>query len=651
METLAMNRKIKLLCLGLALVLSITACGVSKDNDSEDTKADKKTEKDINAEKQKEPEKYYDLLVEFVDDNFTLDGESEDSDEYRYILSDSSIITGESEFDNEYCYFDGYQLVDLNADDKPELLLRFYSDIYAYEVIAYEDEGEIKLSDSFAVDNQRESIFSDYANAAMIYKAKNGKDSKIIISGAEGSGAGSNMFVKELDDKFAANEIFFMFEDENSSTYKVNQKETNRDNFYDKLNDFLDSYELEGAYSFLNMTDDFSTTLEAVLNGEDEKEVDAKDWKTAYANKLMEIHETDGENQYGDYKFTIRCINDDEIPELLVSEGNSHVSFVDIYTYYMGNIVKLGAFGSYGSVYYSDSGIIGSSDLRQGNAYDSYYRIEKGTAVKIIGLHSMEDIEAYSANNYEGDIQYKYYINGRHVEEGEYKTEYDKMNEEEYSVVYLSDDGKEITKSNIESVFNEFTGNADKKQDSSDKENRGTNSSDEKKNNSGSSSQAHAESKTEVPTQTPFYNGSNKLSITSADCSSVLTAQQGNSYNASNVFDGNSSTAWAEGSSSNGVNEYVKVSLGSKQVVTMIAMINGYAKSDDLYHKNCRVKKAELSFSDGSTQTIELADSTSSIQKVFITPVETDFVKVTIKEVYDGDAYSDLCISEIEIYQ
>lgn len=175
-------------------------------------------------------------------------------------------------------------------------------------------------------------------------------------------------------------------------------------------------------------------------------------------------------------------------------------------------------------------------------------------------------------------------------------------------------------------------------------------SSDDEKRTSSKPADNEAVSTT-APTQTPFYNGSIKLTISSAESSSTLSTQQGNSYNASNVFDGNTSTAWAEGSSSNGTGEYIKVNLTSSQVVTMIEMVNGYAKSDELYYKNCRVKKAELEFSDGSTQMVEFADATTSIQKVSITPVETNFVKITIKEVYAGNSYSDLCISEIELYQ
>lgn len=187
---------------------------------------------------------------------------------------------------------------------------------------------------------------------------------------------------------------------------------------------------------------------------------------------------------------------------------------------------------------------------------------------------------------------------------------------------------------------------------SKDKSDMDSSADDENHEKRTSSKSADNENvSTTAPTQTPFYNGSIKLAIISAESSSTLSAQQGNSYNASNVFDGNTSTAWAEGSSSNGTGEYIKVNLSSSQVVTMIEMVNGYAKSDEIYYKNCRVKKAELEFSDGSIQNVEFADATTSIQKVKIVPVETNFVKITIKEVYAGNSYSDLCISEIELYQ
>lgn len=633
------NTKLRLFCAGISLllVMTATACGTDKNDnkDTEDKKADKKTEKDVGASKQKELEKYYKLLVSFVEDKLECSEITDNSNEYKYTLNDSSVINGIDSFDSDINYVYGYQLADLNNDDKPELLLKISGEVENYETIAYEDDGEIKLSDAIHIDNQQSTMLEEQADAAAIYKSADGKKTKVIVSGAEGSGAENFMFIKELDDNFKETELFSMISGDSNSGFKVDGEDVSEEDFNNKLKEFTDSYKLEKAYSFLNMTDDFATVLDVVLHGEDNAEVDVKEWKTAYANKLMEIK--NGNNEQ--CTFALRCIDDDDVPELLVAVGDSDDTTVDIYTYYMEKVVCLGSFGAYAGISVSNNGMINSSFVGHREANAHYYKIEKGSAVPVLNMGEYEQLEMVDEATYDMKMNIQFYINGNRVEESEYNAKFDEINAGDFEEIYMPDDGTEISKSNIEQVFNEFTGNAS------------SGNAEKNNKNSSSDSSGHAESATTAPTQTPVYNGSNKLTISSAESSSTLSDQQGNNYSASNVFDGNTSTAWAEGSSSDGTGEFIKVNLGSKQVVTMIAMVNGYAKSDDLYHKNCRVKKADLSFSDGTTQIVEFSDNTSSIQKVNITPVETDFVKVTIKEVYSGNSYSDLCISEIELYQ
>jgi hypothetical protein len=135
-----------------------------------------------------------------------------------------------------------------------------------------------------------------------------------------------------------------------------------------------------------------------------------------------------------------------------------------------------------------------------------------------------------------------------------------------------------------------------------------------------------------------------------ADASSVLTENTG-SHPAGNAIDKNLSTAWVEGAQGDGVGEWIKLSGTSKQSLSGLRIINGYSKSNDLYNKNNRVKKIRIELSDGSVFEKNLSDGIMNSQTINLDrQIKTDFVKITILEVYRGSQYSDTCISEIELF-
>lgn len=121
-------------------------------------------------------------------------------------------------------------------------------------------------------------------------------------------------------------------------------------------------------------------------------------------------------------------------------------------------------------------------------------------------------------------------------------------------------------------------------------------------------------------------------------------------HNPENVNDNDKSTAWVEGAAGDGIGEYVQLNFSFEGSIANVSMINGYAKSNDIYYKNNRVKKIRLSFSDGSSTEFNLEDNKMDYQILTLSkPVHTSYIKFTILEVYKGTIYQDTCISEIKI--
>ena len=131
--------------------------------------------------------------------------------------------------------------------------------------------------------------------------------------------------------------------------------------------------------------------------------------------------------------------------------------------------------------------------------------------------------------------------------------------------------------------------------------------------------------------------------------SSVLAPQFGNSYGPNNLYDGNPATAWVHGSRGTGVGATILITFGKRRTVTGLSLINGYAKNADIFSKNSRVRRLELTFSNGETRSVSLPDNRQRHSIRLPSSVETDWVQLSIAEVYPGSKYADTAISELQI--
>lgn len=140
------------------------------------------------------------------------------------------------------------------------------------------------------------------------------------------------------------------------------------------------------------------------------------------------------------------------------------------------------------------------------------------------------------------------------------------------------------------------------------------------------------------------------ISPVSVEASSSLPSKGGNTYGPDNLFDGSLSTAWQENAPGSGEGEWVRFDFGHLVTLSTLEIANGYQKDSRRFTGNARVETLQLEYSDGTTQQARLYDDVG-FQEIAATPKSTEWLRLTILSVYQGDAWDDAALSEVHIYQ
>lgn len=132
----------------------------------------------------------------------------------------------------------------------------------------------------------------------------------------------------------------------------------------------------------------------------------------------------------------------------------------------------------------------------------------------------------------------------------------------------------------------------------------------------------------------------------SFSASSTYPADGDGDYEPDNLSDGILDSMWCEGNGDgDGTGEWVEFDFGGSKQVSKLQINNGNALSFGMFMKANHARVAELSFSDGSTEKVELKGSFMKQTLSFPTKT-TSKVRVTFTEVKKGKEFNDLCISE-----
>lgn len=136
--------------------------------------------------------------------------------------------------------------------------------------------------------------------------------------------------------------------------------------------------------------------------------------------------------------------------------------------------------------------------------------------------------------------------------------------------------------------------------------------------------------------------------ISRASASSVYEGDTLGEHGPENLYDGKLDTNWAEDAPGNGIGEYVLFSFNGTYAVNKLHIYIGSHLNKDYFKKNCRPKVISLTFSDGSTERIQLEDSYAEQTITLKQYYYTDSVRLTIEDVYPGTKYMDTVIAELD---
>lgn len=140
--------------------------------------------------------------------------------------------------------------------------------------------------------------------------------------------------------------------------------------------------------------------------------------------------------------------------------------------------------------------------------------------------------------------------------------------------------------------------------------------------------------------------------IQDVNSSSSLPDSKSNTYTPWNLHDFNLKTAWAT-NKNNGIGETIKLDFKPSEILSInyLKFYNGYQKSEASFKNNSRVKKAALYMNGEHKFNIELDDIETAqvfdLGKWSLEGAEKFTVELKILEIYPGEKYNDLCVSEI----
>lgn len=147
----------------------------------------------------------------------------------------------------------------------------------------------------------------------------------------------------------------------------------------------------------------------------------------------------------------------------------------------------------------------------------------------------------------------------------------------------------------------------------------------------------------------------------------TLQPQYGNDYWAENLLDGNKNNCWSIGAMEfydyeymhGNVKPHLNIGFNGDEV-EYAEIKNGYIKSDKVYHMNSRPRSVKVyAYRNGSSSPVGtlysgvLKDSKSTQKLQFARLKQPyDYIQFVFDfyDVYPGNKYSDLCISDLKLY-
>ena len=135
--------------------------------------------------------------------------------------------------------------------------------------------------------------------------------------------------------------------------------------------------------------------------------------------------------------------------------------------------------------------------------------------------------------------------------------------------------------------------------------------------------------------------------------SSMLPALVGDrsgrsTYEVSNLFDNNNTTAWVKARREPG-DGWILVDFNNERLVTAITIANGYQKNETVFRENYRVRALKLLSSTGETAVLNVADREGPQRILLEHPIRAEWLQIIIDDLFPGDRNPDVAISELHV--
>ena len=149
-----------------------------------------------------------------------------------------------------------------------------------------------------------------------------------------------------------------------------------------------------------------------------------------------------------------------------------------------------------------------------------------------------------------------------------------------------------------------------------------------------------------------------KLVKASIKSSSTLTPEV--AYTAANLFDCKKDFGWAENVAGNGIGESITIKTATSIEYNKVKIWNGYQRSSQHFNANGSVKELYITNNLNKENQLEKSNQDQVIALRNIKSPQvfsinerklTDAFKFTLKDIYQGDRYEDVLISEIRLYE
>ena len=132
------------------------------------------------------------------------------------------------------------------------------------------------------------------------------------------------------------------------------------------------------------------------------------------------------------------------------------------------------------------------------------------------------------------------------------------------------------------------------------------------------------------------------------DSSHLPAMDEEHVYTAYSAFDGVVETSW-QTNINRGIGQSVTAQFHSDFPVTLLTFRLGNHRSADWYGRNGRPSRLRIGLGDQEF-TIDFPDQMEEFSCPLSRPVESDYITVTVENIYPGSEYEDMVIAEVGIY-